>query len=215
MIRLRRGSKPAILDAKAAEWTKAFVEHQGPLSQMRAADRFTYRHPDIKAAIKRDALEKCMYCESKITHVHPGEVEHILPASLRRDLAVEWENLGFVCTECNREKRDYYEPVLPLIDPYREDPAKHLVFYGPTVLHRTGSARGELTVQRLKLNRRLSLLERRAERIEQLQGLLDRIDAMDDGPLKAMLEEALQDEVADDKEYAATSREFVRQVRAA
>lgn len=181
---------------------------------MAPATRYRYRDPSIKAAVKRDSHEKCIYCESYVTQVHPGEIEHILPVSKRRALAVDWDNLAFVCTECNREKGDYLETELPLLNPFVDEPSEHLAFYGPLVHHKTGSSRGEITVQQLKLSKRNSLLERRKERIEQLQIMLDRIAQTPEGPLRTTLEGVLDDELAADKVYAATAREYVRQARA-
>lgn len=213
MIKLEKGERPSVIDEKGTEWTKRFVEHNGSLTTMAPSIRYCYRERTIKTAVRRDSYDKCIYCESFMTQVHPGEIEHILPVSKRRDLVVRWENLAFVCTECNREKGDYLEPDLPLVDPYIDEPSEHLAFYGPVVHHRTGATRGEVTVRQLKLARG-SLLERRKERIEQLQLILDRIAAQSDGPLRDVLERALADELADDRQYAAISREYVRQARA-
>jgi 5-methylcytosine-specific restriction endonuclease McrA len=154
MIKLSRGPKPSILERNAATWTAEFTAHVGPLSTMSATTRYRYRASEIKTAVKRDSHSKCIYCESCVSQVHPGEIEHILPASKRRDLVVDWDNLAFVCTECNREKSDYLEPELPLVNPYVDEPKEYLAFYGPIIHHRTGSARGEITVRRLRLSDR-------------------------------------------------------------
>ena len=213
MIKRTRGAAPAILVSKAEEWTKEFAAFDGPQASMPRATRFRYRHTDIKEAVRRDAAGKCVYCESLVNQVHPGEIEHVSPVSKRPDLVVEWTNLTFVCTECNREKRDYYQPELPLLDPFEDEPAEHLAFDGPLVLHRTGAPRGEITVRTLKLNARKALFERRKERLEQLQILIDRVEALPSGPLREALEATLASEVGDDKEYTAVGREFVRQAR--
>ena len=165
MIRLTRGSEPAVLQQNKEAWTREFVDHTGPRSEMSPTKRYRYRHPDIKAAVKRDSAEKCIYCESLITHVHPGEIEHLEPSSQVPERIVDWGNLGFVCTECNREKLDYHDPDLPLLNPFTDEPSDHLAFYGPMVLYRPGADRGEITVRKLKLNDRMGLLERRKERI--------------------------------------------------
>jgi CRISPR/Cas system Type II protein with McrA/HNH and RuvC-like nuclease domain len=214
MIRIHRSPKPAVLAEKADEWTKEFCDFTGPLGDMPATIRFRYRHPHIKDTVRQDAHEKCMYCESSITQTHPGETDHILPVSKRQELVVDWDNLGYICTDCNREKLDYHAPELPLVNPYREEPSDFLVFYGPVVLQRLGAPKGEITVRRLKLNERPKLLERRKERIQGLQMMLDRMNEQTPGPLRDALESALEDELADEKEYAATARAFVRQAKA-
>jgi uncharacterized protein (TIGR02646 family) len=214
MIRLERGPKPAVLAEKGDEWAEEFLGFEGRLATMAASMRYRYRATEIKEAVRRDAHGKCIYCESYITQVHPGEIDHIRPVSKRRDLVVEWGNLAYVCTECNREKRDYYEPALPLVNPFEDDPNEHLAFYGPAVLHRTGSERGEVTVKRLRLNLRRGLFERRKDRIEELQTLLDRLKAIASEPLRQVVAGVLEEELADGKPYAAVAREFVRQARA-
>ncbi len=213
MIKLKRGAKPEILEQKAEEWAREFVEHEGPRNAMPDSKRYRYRHPDVKDGVIRDSRAKCIYCESHVTQVHPGEIEHLLPSSKRPELVVDWDNLGFVCTECNREKLDYYEPSLPLINPFEDDPAEHLAFFGPMILQRSRAPRGELTVRLLKLNDRKALFERRKERIEQLQLLLDRIEKEDQEPLRELLEAALEAELSEDNPYVAVGREFVRQAR--
>jgi CRISPR/Cas system Type II protein with McrA/HNH and RuvC-like nuclease domain len=214
MIRLRKGREPAVLVKNSAKWTKEFCEFQGRLSEMPPAMRYRYRDSTIKAAVRQDSHDKCVYCESSISQVHPGEIDHIEPVSRRRDLVVAWDNLALVCSECNRAKGDYYEPTLPLLNPFVDDPASHLVFYGPLVLHRTGCSRGEATVKRLKLSR-AALFERRKERIEALQTMLDRIHSMEPGPLRAAVEAALEDELAETTAYSATARAFVSQAQVA
>lgn len=154
-----------------------------------------------------------MYCESFISHVHPGETDHILPIDKRPDLVVSWNNLGLVCTKCNHAKSNYYEPELPLLDPFVDEPNEHLMFFGPMVMHRDGSERGEITVSQLDLNRTDGLFERRKERIEQIQLILDRLASIGDGPLRNAIEGILGGELADRSEYAAFTREYVRQKR--
>ena len=77
-------------------------------------DRAVYAHPKVKAALEEAQHGKCCYCESKLKHVAPGDVEHYRPkAAVQQDrasplehpgyywLAYEWDNLLFSCTVCN------------------------------------------------------------------------------------------------------------------
>ena len=193
-----------------AEWTEEYAAYKrGELVPKAAQTR--YRHIDIKQTLRQETHDKCIYCESKISHVFPGEIDHIRPLSKRHDLVVQWENLAYICKECNREKSDYYSEAEPLINPYFEDPAQSLIFYGPIVLHRTGNAKGLRTLHQLKLKSRMSLVERRKERIEALQILLDLFISYPDGYTRKMLGEQIREACTEDKEFSACLKEFVRQ----
>jgi hypothetical protein len=176
-----------------------------------AAARFRYRHPDIKAALRGESYDKCIYCESKVSHTFPGETDHLAPVSKRPDLVVEWTNLAYVCTECNREKLDYYSEAEPIVNPYDDDPRDYVMFYGPIVLHRAGNAKGYRTVQKLKLTARLALIERRKERIEALQTLLDLFARTEPGPTRDLIADQIRGACAADKEFSAFLTAFVYQ----
>ena len=44
---------------------------------------------------------KCVYCESKITIVTYGAIEHFFPKSVYPELTFDWENLMLSCDRCN------------------------------------------------------------------------------------------------------------------
>jgi hypothetical protein len=90
-------------------------------------DSTIYGAASVKSA-RRDAQhEKCAFCESRLTHVAYGDVEHLRPkaGSVQREgdpltrpgyywLAYSWGNLLFSCQLCNqRFKRNLF----PLKDP--------------------------------------------------------------------------------------------------
>lgn len=60
-----------------------------------------YRHQEIKAALVKMFHGKCAYCESKITLVTYGAIEHFFPKSLFIDLTFAWSNLLLACDVCN------------------------------------------------------------------------------------------------------------------
>ena len=130
--------------------------------------RFRYRHKDVKAAVKRDSHGKCIYCE---TPTEFGQTDHINPVSKCPDRVVDWDNLAFVCTECNTHKSDYYDPDAPLVNPFVDDPAEFLSFLGPFVMAAPDNHRGQLTLLQLKLNRP-DLFQRRFRRLTSLEPLL-------------------------------------------
>ena len=80
----------------------------------------------MKNSLRKAQHDKCAFCESKVTHIAYGDVEHFRPKAGYRQrpedpleqpgyywLAYEWTNLLFCCQICNqRHKRNHF----PLID---------------------------------------------------------------------------------------------------
>ena len=168
MIRLTKAPKPRILEDHAEVWTREYLELLEAGDDVPDGIRYRYRHAQIKETLRTESSDKCIYCESKISHVFPGKTDHLAPVSRRPDLYLCWENLGYVCKECNRSKGAYYSGVEPLIDPFWDEPSEHLAFYGPTVFHLPGDMIGLRTIRKLKLCRS-ALLERRRELLERLR----------------------------------------------
>ncbi len=74
-----------------------------------------YGDKSVKAALVKAQHKKCCFCESKVTHISPGDVEHFRPKGGFRQkasdplttpgyywLAYEWSNLFLSCTLCNQ-----------------------------------------------------------------------------------------------------------------
>jgi uncharacterized protein (TIGR02646 family) len=90
-------------------------------------DRDIYAHESVKEGLINAQLGKCAFCESQITHISYGDVEHFRPkAGYRQNsedelatpgyywLAYEWDNLFLACQLCNqRFKRNLF----PLTNP--------------------------------------------------------------------------------------------------
>ena len=83
-----------------------------------------YAHATVKEALRTAQHDKCAFCESKVSHVSPGDVEHFRPKAgyrqLRRGplqrpgyywLAYAWENLLFVCELCNQREKGSWFPL--------------------------------------------------------------------------------------------------------
>src|SRR5438105_2566488 len=132
MIKLEKMDEPEILRDNAARWTEEYLtaKANGTLTN---TIRYRYRHAEIKTTIKTETNEKCAYCESKIPHTYPGDIEHILPSSVFPNLICQWNNLTYACGECNRKKLDYYSEAEPLINPYDDNPNNHLFAAGPLI----------------------------------------------------------------------------------
>jgi len=160
-----------------------------------------YNHSDIKSTLKKETYGKCAYCESYVQHVYPGDIEHIKPKSKYPKLIFEWENLTYVCWQCNHNKLDQYDEDCPPINPYMEDPGDFLIALGAFIYHRPANVRGRLTGILLELNRP-SLVEARGKRIDALRTLLDRYAVQKNETIKKALLTEIRVEIADDKEYS-------------
>lgn len=208
MIRLTKGPCPSILVAKGEAWTAEYASSiaSGTMPPAR------YRESSIKQALEAEAHGKCIYCESRVSHTDFGNCEHILPKSKRPDLVCEWSNLGFVCPKCNNAKRDRYDPAIPFVNPFVDDPEDYFCFVGPMIWARLGQARAEATVAALDL-RRSQLIEQRSERLEKVEGLIRRWFGLADGDsLKGVLWDEIGRECEPDKEYSAACKALVDRV---
>lgn len=208
MIKLRKLEEPEILTINKEAWTAHYIALVASGQAVPNSLKNNYRHADIKHQIKRETFGKCAYCESKITHVCPGDIEHILPKSERPELIFNWDNLTLACETCNRTgKRTYYNPHLPLLNPYTDDLGCHLKAYGPMIFYNDN--RGEVTRRVLKLNR-MELIERRTERLNSLENLIDKWNREEDPVVKELLENELLEEARHDKEYSFIIQEHLR-----
>ena len=162
-----------------------------------------YKYPENKAALIQASHGKCMYCESQVSHVYFGDVEHIKPKAQGRypELEFTWSNLGYCCARCNGKKKDQYDEECPLIDPYNEAPEAHLFAFGTLLLHKTGSERGAITIQTVDLNRP-ELVERRGVRISAVLNAIDACYRTTNATVRKTLLDALEQEGSADKEFS-------------
>ncbi len=169
-----------------------------------------YKHPDNKDALKNASFDKCIYCESKVSHVYYGDVEHIKPKDSYPDLEFVWENLGYVCAKCNGTKSNKYDEDCPFIDPYKEDPSEFLVYLGPCIWQLNGNERGEYTIKEIGLDTRADLFERRLDRIKEIGILIDKIKRTSNQKLKTMAIEELRQESMPNKPYSMLVRACIQ-----
>ena len=176
MIRVTRTQKPAVLANNEAKWKKAIRSASTDAARKDAQDR--YKHDEIKEALIGMFHEKCAYCESDITHIDYGHIEHFKPKGTPAyyELAVEWNNLLLACGRCNgAENKGTKFPLAdkggPLVNPAKEEPSKHLRFdLDPklTLANVLGiSKRGKTTQNTLGLNRP-QLLKHRSKFVRKL-----------------------------------------------
>lgn len=214
MIRLTKTKLGPELQAAIAERTnRLMLHHQNgePIPNRLAAQ---YKEPAVKNLIKLETHEKCAYCESKITHIDFGDVEHIIPKALRPDLTFNYDNLTLACGICNGRKGDYFDEDNAILNPYMDEPRDHLRAFGPVVLRTPASDRGLITEKKLDLNRG-ALVEKRQERLEAIASLLDQIYRAANPAVKKVLIEQVAEECQPSKEYAFVVQEYVKTMLAA
>lgn len=217
MIKLKKGPEPKILIDNAEKWTeeyrKCLDNNEKPSSTI--ANR--YNRSEIKSALEEETHGKCAYCESYIKDISYGDVEHILPKNkdARPDLYVTWSNLTLSCEICNRSgKGTYYNTKIPLINPYVDNPEDHFVEMKAFIKEIPGDQRAKTTIEILKLNR-AGLVERRKERIDSIEFLLDlwkslnKTESNRENNIRNELEKQIRKEVTEDKEYLSTVRSFL------
>lgn len=200
MRKLKKGNKPAILESKSEQWTQDFAS-----DPENDSIRFRYRHPDIKAALLAETHCKCVYCESKIGHNCPGDTEHIVPVSIRKERAFDWENLTIACSICNTYKGSYYDEANPFLNTYTDDVEGQLEHQGPIVNYMPGNICAEITVKRLKLNtvERIELIKRKVEHMIRVTHLRTRIADSKNITLKELLQLELNQMQDKSSEYSA------------
>lgn len=199
MIRLYKSAKPDILKRRGTAWTEAFSEN----TKLRH-----YAHKEVKDALRLESHQKCDYCEGRMEHVSSAHIEHILPKARFPELVCDWNNLILACQKCNRNKWDYYDEECSLLNPYKDDPTEHLVWYGPWVSHKSPD-RGRVTITRLQLNRS-DLLFERSQKLDRVKEIIEQIECSPPAVARA-LAEYLSRLRASDADFSAVVDSFIEQ----
>jgi hypothetical protein len=209
MIKLQKTAKPDVLKQNEAVWQKTYLDKLASGEKPTIYELTRYRHPDIKAALVAETHGKCAYCESKLKHIHHGDIEHIEPKSLYPEKRFEWDNLTYACEICNQNKSDNDPNHVCIIDPYNLDPSLHLTFVGALVFP-LGTPEGKNTQVLLDLNR-AALAEQRLKRLNYVMAILDQI-FREDLPIatrRAIYNNLRVNEVGAQCEYSAMVRTAV------
>jgi uncharacterized protein (TIGR02646 family) len=202
MIRIDRpkAAPAALTDGAALVVAKSALHDANPALYATAKGRFTfdekvYGAQSVRLSLKEAQHYKCCFCESKVEHIAPGEVEHFRPKAAWKQgtgqkltrpgyywLAYSWDNLLWSCKFCNGKHKGNHFPLQDptlrncagrmiageepmLVDPSAVDPREHIRF--KLEVARPLTPIGEKTISVLDLNREL-LLERRRERLDHL-----------------------------------------------
>jgi hypothetical protein len=201
--------EPRILTEKKQEWKSAL------LADPSDSKKNNYRHPEIKETLLAETNSKCTYCESKIGHNCPGDIEHKVPKSKRIDLIFEWDNMTIACSECNRRKGEYYDPDYMFLDPNTDDVENLVQHLGPVVFNRPGNKRSEVTVRMLELNSlrgRAKLIDRKMEKLETIKNLVERIATVNNPTLKSFLHEELTQSYDISSEFSGMVKTYVEEL---
>jgi uncharacterized protein (TIGR02646 family) len=129
VIRIKKPTQaPAVLQSRGSKATQQLcAEYDGdPRSRRRwKFDSKLYGAKSVKAALQKAQHDKCAFCESKISHIAYGDVEHFRPKAGYRQkptepirkpgyywLAYDWTNLLFCCQICNQRNKGNHFPLI-------------------------------------------------------------------------------------------------------
>jgi len=209
MIKLTKLPPPKVLVDNAAAWTQTLLDKIASGVEPTQAEKTRYRNRDIKAALEAETAGKCAYCESKLKHIHHGDVEHIYPKSLDPSKQFQWDNLTLACEICNQNKSNRDPNLENIIDPYVKRPEEHICFYGPMAFS-LGTAEGVSSIHLLDLNR-AALVEMRGETIKRIMGIFDTL-FRHDLPLaakRAILEDLEHNESGASAQFSAVVQSII------
>lgn len=202
MRRVTKQPIPQVLSQNRERWTTEFLA-----DPTNSTKKYRYRDPAIKSSLVVETASKCVYCESKIGHNTPGDVEHKIPSSVDPTRQFEWENLTIACTECNRRKNDYYDAIKPFLDPYNADIETRVIHLGPVLSWPPGDNVSEISLRRLELNdnTRTALVARKIEAIEALNNVVARMNEADE-TIRELMKLKLQKMKGLEAEYSGMLR---------
>lgn len=241
MIPVTRSAEPVVLQRNGLRWLTALqsaLQNQQQLeqnqnssaTQVKQAKQFVrkaqskYGNEQIKSALASMFQDKCAYCESKISVITYGAIEHFRPKSRYPDLTFTWSNLLLACDRCNDagHKGDQFpvdedgQPLL--IDPTdpQTDPQEHLEFVWDGVA-RLASIYGRddrgRTVERVfDLNGsrdRQSLMQHRSQVVAKLWALLKLAQTSDQADLQAQAWDLLREACQPSAEYSAFALRYI------
>lgn len=144
MIRVEQVSCPDYLSPeKVDELTREFINSN--------KTKRVWSSEKIKKHLMDSSNGKCVYCESDISEESKYmEVEHFKCKDLYPEDVVTWSNLLASCKRCNGIKSDHDVCIEPIINPYNDNPNKHLQL--KTARFKAIDSLGKKTIDVLQLN---------------------------------------------------------------
>ena len=191
MIKITRTEKPNVLVQNAESWTveyleaKAIYENERTLEnkrKLRAIEK-RYNQDEVKSSLKVMFNKKCALCESHITHVDYGQIEHFKPKSKYPEFCFDWDNFLLACTICNGKSNKGDKFPLedndgPFVNPVEEIPDDFLKFEYDEITKQffvfPKNKRAFVTIKELGLNRD-ELLEYRTKELSKITYILEKV----------------------------------------
>lgn len=211
MIKINKLAEPSILVKNGKKWTEEHLENIKKGIESSQYLKTRYSHSEIKEQIVKETHGKCVYCESKLMHIHHGDIEHIYPKSLDESKRFEWDNLTFACEICNQNKSDK-DPMLNNIqDPYADEAERNFLFIGSMIICKNNVGISTETI--LKLNR-TTLIEQRNERLEKLKLIFQQLVNLSLSKVvrQSIYQDLIKTEADNSSEYTAMVRCFIEQI---
>jgi uncharacterized protein (TIGR02646 family) len=178
MIKVNRSAQPKSLATNASKWKTELLAAIASGVKKDIKNAFAkYGQKDVKAALELMFNDKCAYCESEISSVTYGHIEHFKPKAKYPSQTFTWANLLLACARCNdaEHKGQLFPSVAqggPLVNPCTEDPDAYIKFTYDTKTRMARAegknGRGVKTVEIFGLNTRRHLVKRRSKMIRNL-----------------------------------------------
>lgn len=216
MRTLTKGVAPNILNEQALNWTNELLSTLAVGDDPTTTQKTRYNHRDIKQAILAETKNKCAYCESLITHIDHGDIEHIVPKSKVPSRAFDWQNLTLACRKCNQNKGVFHggdNDHSGLVDPYIDDPDDYFLFFREVITPRPDNEKGALTNATIKLSR-IELLERRRERLDFIDGLISNYHKSSDAMKPIIHADIIKRATSSENEYCGVGARYIQALQA-
>lgn len=135
MIFIQRAPEPIILQEQGQTKRRALCAAYDEEQREFDFDSKIYGHETVKSTLKQMQHDKCCFCESKISHISYGDVEHYRPKGgfkqTEQDtlqepgyywLAYDWGNLLLSCSLFNQQ---FKKNLFPLLEPQQRALSHH------------------------------------------------------------------------------------------
>ena len=179
-----------------------------------------YGDKEVKNKLIDIQNHKCCFCESRVTHISDGDVEHFRPKAAWLDdvhglkkpgyffLAYDWNNLLLSCQACNQRAKGNHFPILnsgirTTISSAYDYSLEYAIFINPTnedpeisitffeEIPQGINYRGRKTIEYLQLDR-FSLNEARKEKLKDLFALKNVVESIKNNNDREKAEEILR-----------------------
>lgn len=216
MILVERVVEPASLTANKTKWLDDYLlaiknYQANPIiknKRLKLLAENKYRQQDVKTSLKEMFGGKCAYCESHLTHISYGHIEHFKPKSSYPKDCFNWKNLLLGCEICNgTQYKSTHFPLAnedgPLVNPTVEDPFIFFDFeYDPVtgLANVLGKNNRGITTERLLGLNRPDLIKHRSRIVRRIAYVAIKASQGDNDALIEM-----RKLVEKDEEYSAFS----------